>query len=168
MALITKQRQNYIDQRINKILVQTNRSYPEDSLLDIVKGLDIEVKVADFEKYAEVVSGMILHDKESKKPTIYLNERNSRERQTFTLAHELGHYLLHDGAKLRIDKYNYSTNSKEALEEIEANYFAASLLMPQERFEQTLKLATTLKQIARYFGVSESAVRNRIRWLKMN
>ncbi len=165
MTVITKTGQKRIDKAVDKILLQTNLSYPKDSLLNIVKTLDIAVKSVDFGKYGNEISGVI----QSKPPVIFLNKNHSKERQTFTLAHELGHYVLHKGnGKLRIDKYNYGANTKEAKEETEANYFAASLLMPKDEFLLIWGRAETAKEVSQYFGVSESAVVNRNRWIKHN
>lgn len=164
MAILTNAEQSKINQEVDNIFLQTNLSYPKDSLLDIVKKLGVTVKVADFGEYANKVSGVINREHS----TIYLNQNHSQERQTFTLAHELGHYRLHKGARLRIDKYDYRANTKMAKEETEANYFAASLLMPKAEFLSVLEKAETLDAIAKYFGVSQTAVSNRIRWLRQN
>lgn len=167
MAILKKSEQQKIDQAVDGILFQTNMSYPNDGLLNIVKALNIQVKTANFGKYIDKISGAV-----RRKPAaiIYLNETHSKERQTFTLAHELGHFVLEhgDGLKLRIDKYNYHTNDKAAKEETEANYFAATLLMPKIEFLSVLEKAVSISEIAGYFAVSKSAVINRIRWLKQN
>jgi Zn-dependent peptidase ImmA (M78 family) len=70
--------------------------------------------------------------------TIVYNSHHSRVRQRFTIAHELGHLLLHSftvphadhGFKLRFR--NAESSEGSVLEEIEANQFAAELLMPRE------------------------------------
>jgi len=170
MAKISIERQQEIDESVNQVLLQTNKSYPEDNLLDIVKSLDIAVRVTDFDEFSNDISGVIHYGDKENKPIIYLNEDTPPERQTFTLAHELGHFLLHehDKSKLRIDKFNYQAKTKEAKEETEANYFAASLLMPKDKFREVLNWTYESKEVAKYFGVSEAAVVNRIRWLEMN
>lgn len=69
---------------------------------------------------------------------IGLNTQTSRRRQRFTAAHELGHLLLHEGkelivdqAVLRIDLRNHVSSMGTDVEEVEANTFAAALLMPE-------------------------------------
>ncbi len=70
---------------------------------------------------------------------IGVNSKHPPQRQRFTIAHELGHFLLHDGEAVHYDKdYRVSLRSDLSsagtdIEEIEANFFAASLLMP-DRF----------------------------------
>jgi Zn-dependent peptidase ImmA (M78 family) len=87
------------------------------------------------------VSGMLvpLAADTSKHPwAIIVNETNAKVRQRFTIAHELGHLLLHRyttphadaGYKVRFRDQASSTGSVG--EEIEANQFAAALLMPEE------------------------------------
>jgi len=164
MALLPRSEQKRIDNSVDSIFLQTNMSYPKDGLLNIVNALGIKVKVINLGEFSDKVSGVINKDHS----TIYLNQDHSPERQTFTLAHELGHYVLHNGVKLRIDKYNYQANTKEAKEETEANYFAASLLMPKIEFMSVIENAGTVGQVAKYFGVSQTAVVNRIRWLRQN
>lgn len=67
---------------------------------------------------------------------IGVNSRNSPRRQRFTIAHELGHYCLHKGKPLIVDqsvmvnKRNDVSSQATSQEEIEANQFAAALLMP--------------------------------------
>ena len=115
------------------------------------------------------ISGAILYEdeKDKKNPTIYINSENPTTRRRFTLAHELGHLFLHNGKKLRIDNLNYSgDDSKTISEETEANYFAASLLMPKDDLLDKIDEGYTIQEIAEYFGVSEAAVRNRIKWIK--
>jgi len=167
--LPTKDRQEEIDHAIDQLLQETGLQYPEDTLLDIVKKKGIQVYITDFEDQANEVSGIIKYPN-GDEPAIYLNKDNAKTRLTFTLAHELGHFLLHphNEEKYRVDKYEYPQGSIEASEETEANYFAASLLVPVGRLIQILKETDDVTAIARYFGVSEATIRNRIRWLNQN
>lgn len=73
---------------------------------------------------------------------IFTHSNPARER--FTLAHELGHYFLGHGEYLRqefCEESDFSLNRSELSNgsgisrmEFQANYFAASLLMPQKNF----------------------------------
>jgi Zn-dependent peptidase ImmA (M78 family) len=82
-------------------------------------------------------SGFALRD--ASRWIIGVNVQTSRRRQRFTIAHELGHLLLHEGrpltvdqAVLRVDLRNEISSMATELEEIQANTFAATLLMPEE------------------------------------
>ena len=67
---------------------------------------------------------------------IAVNPAHHHHRQRFTIAHELGHYFLHEGLEQHVDE-NFrvawrNADSSKAVNwvEIEANRFAAELLMP--------------------------------------
>lgn len=67
--------------------------------------------------------------------TILVNSTHPTVRQRFTLAHELGHLILHGYTTPHADrrfKFRDARSSEgSAVEEIQANQFAAELLMPR-------------------------------------
>lgn len=67
------------------------------------------------------------------------NERATPSRIKFTLAHELGHYLLHK----HIKKEDFNKKDVYKRMEEEANYFASSFLLPATTFSEEL-IAHTL------------------------
>jgi len=79
-------------------------------------------------------SGFLLRD--NRRTIIGVNSLTSRRRQRFTIAHELGHWQLHDGQPLivdhtiRINKRDSVSSAAKDWQEIQANAFAAALLMP--------------------------------------
>jgi len=94
-------------------------------------------------------SGFILRD--GKRIVIGINSRNSRKRQRFTIAHELGHWRLHhDGRPLivdhtiRINKRDEVSSAATDHEEIQANAFAAALLMPEEMVQAAVEREVSL------------------------
>lgn len=130
---------------------------------------------------AQDISGL-LYRAAGSAAVIGVNSNNPKVRQRFTIAHELGHLILHQGHDLileRLIRLNFrdatsSTASHE--EEIEANRFAAELLMPQDFLEHVL--ATLLqgrplsdlelvRRLARRFEVSQSAMEYRLTGLGM-
>lgn len=93
------------------------------------------------------------------KKHIYVSIDDSRSRQAFTVAHELGHFLLHSKKQdifYRHQVTEFDTNN-EAEDEQEANWFAASLLMPKELVMRFWKKSKDVELLAAYFGVSRSA-----------
>lgn len=68
--------------------------------------------------------------------TVFVHKDHHIHRQRFTMAHELGHFLIHHPKSTHIDRKSFfrSPSSTETLnyEEIEANRFAASILMPKK------------------------------------
>ena len=100
-------------------------------------------------------------------PAILVNTDSSisAERQVFTMAHELGHILMHcDNFTKNIEK----DSSIDRQEEKEADIFASNLLMPEDAFVGYLKRTITLGlvestlKIKRYFGLSYEAVLHRL------
>lgn len=84
------------------------------------------------------LSGMLLRDSGDDAAVIGVNRVHTGTRQRFTIAHELGHFLLHQGRPVIVDPaIRMRANFRDARsslatdrEEIDANQFAAELLMP--------------------------------------
>jgi Zn-dependent peptidase ImmA (M78 family) len=92
----------------------------------------------------------------------------SRPRQRFTLAHELGHaWCGHDGA-LDIDTFTTVGRTTGNPYEIQANTFAAEFLVPRAGLEDVVQGAPTLEEtvtIATHYGVSPIMVVYRFKQL---
>lgn len=96
-----------------------------------------------FEPFGEEMSGMLY--REGDHAIIGVNSAQSQPRQRFTIAHELGHLLLHEGRPVFVDKSMVRVNLRDGdsslgtyREEREANAFAAELLMPRHLIDQAL------------------------------
>ncbi|MCI4588613.1 ImmA/IrrE family metallo-endopeptidase [Sphingobium sp. BYY-5] len=104
--------------------------------------------------------------------TIYLSPNTSRLRDRFTIAHELGHLLLHlpkikkacPSAVMRATRWVDMGDSDQRRAELEANWFAAAFLMPAEAFSEVYSSAGVdgAKEV---FDVSRSAADTRARAL---
>lgn len=81
------------------------------------------------------------------------NKSQHPHRQRFTIAHEIGHFLLGHTQK----NFILDFDSRKP-EEIEANQFAAELLIPLEMLKKDLKSNKKPKDIAREYNVSEEAL----------
>ncbi len=133
----------------------------------IVASYGIQLRKGDLED----VSGLIVRAGTS--VTIGVNAKQSRKRQRFTIAHEFGHFLLHEGMSSHVDK-NYRVNfrSDESslavdVEEIEANFFAATLLMPKAFLHKANAVDAvdsdrSVAELAAMFNVSQHAMSLRI------
>lgn len=110
------------------------------------------------------VAGVVVYNKKE----IWLNADDPPERQRFTLAHEIGHIHLHNKREAIID---FRKNLKPDVtdpKEVEANRFAADLLMDKEHFVHFwLDNDFTVESAASAFGVSRQAARIRARELKL-
>lgn len=129
----------------------------------------IEVFETDF---AETdVSGLI--KKNGEDVSIYVNSYDVPVRKRFTIAHELGHLFLHlqneDGNfidnKISLFRSSEIRNTSDALREVEANHFAAALLMPKSFVSQEWKKTRSVASIAKLFNVSAGAMENRLKYL---
>ena len=87
--------------------------------------------------------------------TAMWKSRSPRRRINFTLAHELGHIFC---GHLQVP-YDLKTEETRALEDAEADAFAAELLTPKD----VLGRFRSVKEAADALLVSESAVRRRVR-----
>ncbi len=116
------------------------------------------------------ISGEIRPDPSAPgKFVIKVNKFDASKRQRFTVAHELSHFLFHRheiGSGVT-DDVLYRSNLSDA-REVQANKFAAELLMPMPLVEEWLDRAATLKVsdpvefLANKFNVSEAAMRIRL------
>jgi len=91
---------------------------------------------------------------------IWLNDTEARRRKRFTLAHELGHLMLHgaDGEGLYRDASFSGTAEERA-----ANEFAAELIMPAAMLRRGAALVGfDMNRLARLFDVSEEALQVRL------
>lgn len=142
-----------------------------------VKKIISEIGITYVERYMEEEgqSGFIEYDGWS--CTIAVNIEDGPQRKRFTAAHELGHFLKHrDLLKKRrhldrlYDEYA-NRNADQPLEhqhEIQANQFAASLLMPRKTIENELdKGVNTIRELASIFDVSRMAMEYRLKALNL-
>lgn len=86
------------------------------------------------------------HDKSSEYSTneetrvIRINMYEPLVRQRFTIAHEIGHILLgHDGISYRDPNYQKYNDFIKRMNEVNANSFAAELLMPENLLRKALE-----------------------------
>lgn len=118
------------------------------------------------------LAGMLIRSNDD--TIIGINSLHHPNRQRFTIAHECGHLILHDGEEIHIDR-SFRVNRRDARSskaidrhEIEANQFAAELLMPFELMKNDLDLGfdaeneTELKELAKKYQVSVQAITHRI------
>ena len=93
-------------------------------------------------RQGEEVYGMLFRDNGT--PVIGVNSSNHIHRQRFTVAHEIGHLLLHKGDEYidtpKVHYRDFLSGLAIDNEEIEANGFAAELLMPRDFLEKSLQV----------------------------
>lgn len=145
------------------------REFDEDldlpvPVVAICRKLGIEVLKTEFTEPS--LSGVVVN--KDGRFCIYVNRHHGMGRRRFTIAHELGHALLHlqDGQGLRDTgrtvAYRREAPSDMPVQEREANVFAANLLMPEPFVRAYQQWGLGVDQLAKKFAVSEQAMEVRL------
>jgi len=175
-------RRKQIRQLVETLLVRHKVAHGAVPVHDIARALGIELKL---DKVDDTLSGFIVRDTKNKKAIIGANKSHHQNRQRFTIAHELGHFLLHEGqtvhldedkntAAFRVNLRNAESASGQDDEEKEANLFAAELLMPaiflQKDFEgkniDLMEDNDFIETLAKKYKVSAQALTFRLAYLR--
>jgi Zn-dependent peptidase ImmA (M78 family) len=137
-----------------KLRARFGRSKPPIDPYAIAAGLGVEVRHITDRKWSGAVK--FIDDR----AVIWLNDGTGRRRKRFTLAHELGHLMLHghNGRGMYRDLTFDGTAEERA-----ANEFAAALLMPAQLVRKyAILLRFDLKRLANLFDVSLDALNVRL------
>jgi len=141
---------------------------------DLARELGAEVRYRTFDGD---ISGLLVRTDDGQ-TVVGVHAKHARTRQRFTIAHELGHHVMHKGRPAIVEHLTRSArvnfrDGTSALatdkEEIEANQFAAGLLMPSTLVEDAFLEATprlgperTAAVLAKVFEVSPQAMNFRL------
>lgn len=125
------------------------------------------IKVNNAKFSDENLSGLIA--KRGPNVTILVNQTDVPFRKRFTIAHELGHHFLHlvadgDFVDTQVDLFRDAEAGELAPRQVEvqANQFAAALLMPEALVRTSFGPTRNLADLARVFNVSEEAMAIRL------
>lgn len=113
-------------------------------------------------------SGVAYIDQNTGQRVILVESSDAPTRKRFTAAHELGHHVLNhtqNGHMFRDTLKPQDVPFQRDICEVEANRFAAELLMPASRVEAAFRTNYSVSDLARYFGVSEAAMTYRLKGL---
>lgn len=114
--------------------------------IDFIKDLNLEENTKDNDAFS--INSMIFYD-----------DTKPRERQRFSIAHELGHIFLHSESSGKSTVYNREPSPTDNPLETEANVFASRLLAPLCVL-QFLNL-NSIKEISEFCEISFSAAKLR-------
>jgi hypothetical protein len=163
---MTSREWNGLPAGVRATIEQFQQNYPV-KLSALAQALGVPVKASTL---PPGISGEIRPDSENAGGfVIKVNRHDPPNRQRFTVAHELGHFLLHRdqiGTGISDDVLYRSTLSDRR--EAEANRIAADILMPEPLVEGALKTAEVIRAeepiayLAKRFGVSEAAMKIRL------
>jgi transcriptional regulator with XRE-family HTH domain len=136
----------------------------------LAHGCGVKVLPWDF---AEPVDGLIMEP--SGGPVIGVNRRQALVRQRFTLAHELGHYVLRHADTVYLDFGGDLSPTASGVplsyswrHERDATEFAANLLMPAALLAVAVARTTDVAELSRQFQVSAAAMGFRLDNLRLS
>lgn len=162
--------------KVRKLIMGSNTD--NDKLFSAVQNSGIELYGISDDRY----DGFLLWNGKSKKPQIYLDISQKKDRRLFTLAHELGHLVLEyswtpiggitkenepnkEILSISFREKDKVEDTKDELERI-INEFAGAFLMPEELVEESINGKTKdrdkIKSVAYNFKVTEKAAKNRL------
>ena len=156
-------------QQAEKLLAECNVIRPPVQVDKVAAHLGATVKYSPFEGE---LAGVLARD--DARVVIGVNSSHHPNRQRFTIAHECGHLMLHEGEAyvdtgFRVNWRDDVSSMAVDYKEIEANRFAAELLMPYKMLiadlqEHGVDLENegAIKTLAKRYGVSEQAMTHRI------
>lgn len=175
----TSHSKQMIRDKAERVLQNAGVSMPPVPVEQIAAFLGASVRYSPFEGE---LAGLLVRDDHSR-VVIGVNSSHHPNRQRFTIAHECGHLLLHEGGTY-VDK-SFRVNLRDDIssmaidpEEIEANRFAAELLMPYRmllddlrRHEIDFENEAAIQSLAKRYAVSLQAMTHRIanvldNWIK--
>jgi len=137
---------------------------PPAPIIEIANYFGLEVREVDFGN-RKTLSGIL----DIEKKVIYLNKDDHVNHKRFTVAHELGHWILH---RLDIEKdpsltfYERNPKGGESDDkEKEANFFAANLLVPAQHLI-ALQDKYSDFELSRFFAVSQEVILHRRPFLR--
>ena len=166
---MTRPRYALARRRAQELLRKAHVSAPP---VPVERLAEIAGAIVRYEPFEGALSGL-LH-RSADRSIIGINSLHPDVRQRFSIAHELGHLLLHE-PQLQIDEHAFvafrNPQSSEASNpaEIEANQFAAALLMPEPLLRRcALALgdnpdaSEAIAVLAKQFHVSQDAMTIRL------
>lgn len=176
-------RWSLVSQVAQRVLQETPEAVTATGMIDpyvVATKHGIQVREADLD---DTLSGFLIRNDDGQ---IYIgvNASNGKARKRFTVAHELGHFFLHDRMSAYIDEHagrfkvlTRDETSQEGTDakEIEANRFAAELLMPESALRDDIEQHShidlfnedddpdsVIKTLADKYGVSVRAMTIRL------
>lgn len=159
-----------IESEVRQLLTKAGVEAPPVPVKKLARMQGAKIRLEPYENDEQGLSGILFRDGDKK--IIGVNSLHAPVRQRFTIAHEIGHLVLHD-EDLFVDGTSYTIsrdrNSSRAIDqkEIDANQFAACLLMPKEFLAQRLEKGrvvalSKLCELAEEFRVSTEAMTFRL------
>lgn len=181
-------RWNLIRSEVEKVLEKYHDGSLPVNVEEIAGAMGVKIQPVDIQD--DELSGFFFRDSQGGQAIIGVNKTQSKVRRRFTIAHELCHFWIHDSQDVRYDRkgngYDYGrimprnadSSTGEKRDEVEANFFAAELLMPRSILADKLLAGKTLdfletdtddtiRKLAKEFDVSVQALTVRLVQLRI-
>ena len=164
-----------ITKKANKLLLDCGFDV---NSIDVRKKNDISTDLAKialcrniiirYHDFSDDISGVFF--KKDGKLFLGVNDGHAPTRQRFTIAHEIGHHMLHtddilhyDDFEKKNDEMYFRADRIRSSQETEANFFAAEILMPTGLIEKCVENGIEyVEDLAEAFKVSPEAMRYRL------
>ncbi len=147
-----------------EVLMKTGEASPPIPVQAIARELGVGVFARPM---PDALSAMIIRHGEN--AVIGVNSNHVATRQRFSIAHELGHFVMDEKAQHFIEFDPQSAGDPPNYDwekERRANMFAAELLMPADRVRADAG-SYSLSRLARRYGVSDAAMGFRLANLRL-
>jgi Zn-dependent peptidase ImmA (M78 family) len=169
-------RRNQIREAVEALLTKHRVKSGAVPIEEIARSLGATITLDDVD---DDLSGFLYRETGGRKTIIGVNKSHHPNRRRFTIAHEIGHLVLHKGemvhldsgrAAFTIDMRDSESARGEDDDEREANLFAAELLMPAKFLTNDLENidldllsdSTVLVNLAKKYKVSVQALTFRL------
>jgi Zn-dependent peptidase ImmA (M78 family) len=181
---MTAKRRKEIEEKALQLLIDAGESSGDG--VDVIKvAAQLKIGIV-YHPFEDDVSGVL--SLRNDKATIGVNEGHHSNRKRFTIAHEIGHFVLEhqrpgsvfvdkQGQHTAVIYRNANSSTGEDEQEREANAFAAALLMPaplvRAQLENTrIELAgddddSVISKLSKLFQVSMDAMAYRLAGLRL-
>ena len=142
-----------LEELTSRILVNNDMyNIPVDPV-KIAKTYDIEVYQGELDNK---IAGAIRYYKEKDKFEILVNKKDPMVKKRFTIAEELGYYILYE--EIHVNLIDKTINEEEK----EVEYFAGALLVNKTLLENVYNSNSKILELAQLFKVSISSMTLRL------
>ena len=155
-----------ITEKVTQILRENYFDTPPVDIRKLLDNYGIVIHEKAFPlKHASISGFVVFADSDKTTPVFVINRADTDDRKKFTLAHEFGHWILHreelsnDPSLSVLYKSPLGSETTDPIE-VEANQFAAQLLVPDAMLHEEHQTTSEHKKrdLAELFMVGEDII----------
>jgi transcriptional regulator with XRE-family HTH domain len=147
-----------------EVLARTGQREPPVEVLEVARALGVGVFARPLD---DALSALVIRHGDG--AVIGVNSAHAHVRQRFSVAHELGHFVIDEDAQHFVEIDPQSAGAPPYFDwrkERRANDFAAELLMPADRVRADVK-SFSMSRLAHRYDVSQAAMGFRLAYLRL-